>query len=638
MPAPFKKVSLDQFAELLVHFPFTRAINAVHMHHTWHPNHQQFKGHDTIAAMWSFHTEHNGWSDIAQHITIAPDGAIWLGRNWNMAPASTVGQNGDAKAGPFMFEVIGDFEVGADPFAGAQRDTAVAVIALLQNYFSPPPDSLKFHDLMSDKASPASSIDYQQTLDDVRLHRAASAAMAATVQRGDGKSNQPRGGALPAPDQVQRLLPHLVDLSMGEFSSDGAWTTTRADVDAIFADHLPRALQEARKKGQPLRLMLQASGGLNNEAAGLAIALKSVDWWQANGIYPIYFAWETGLLDTIGRLLQRSSRSAAARDPADYLTDPVIQELARALQAPKIWGGMKLSAQLASSPDTAGHSHSPQAGNEGGAYYVAQQLAAFCDAHADQMQVHAVGHSAGAIFHAWFIPAALELGVPVMRSLQLMAPALRVDLFKEKLAPLLGRGQGIDELTIYAMKENLEAGDTCAGVYRKSLLYLIHHALEAQRKTPILGLEECLRADQDLSRMFGLDGSAGSAEVIWSQTAARQGRSASMAISHGRFDDDPATMGSMARRILGKADHETIVEYPAPAPQMRAAPLDAQPQHLSDTPMPDMTQLIALLQSVEHLLQQNQAPMPHAGRTPGRKPDMRHAAPQSMQHGDKPNR
>ena len=89
MPAPFKQVSLDRFAELLVHFPFTRAINAVHMHHTWHPNHQQFKGRDTIVAMWSFHTEHNGWSDIAQHITIAPDCAIWLGRNWNMPPART---------------------------------------------------------------------------------------------------------------------------------------------------------------------------------------------------------------------------------------------------------------------------------------------------------------------------------------------------------------------------------------------------------------------------------------------------------------------------------------------------------------------------------------------------------------------
>ena len=628
MPAPFKKVSLDQFAELLAHFEFTRAIDAVHMHHTWHPNHQQFKGHDTIVSMWTFHTEHNGWSDIAQHITIGPDGDIWLGRNWNMPPASVVGQNGDAKAGPFMFEVIGDFDAGGDRFAGKQRDTAVAVIALLQKCFNLAPDSLKFHDQMAGKAS---SIDYQETLDGVRQYRG-------RMDAGHAVKLAAAAAAVQQVEDADILRAHVVDLAMGEFSSDGIWTTTPADVDAIFADHLPRALQEARKKGQPLRLMFQANAGLHNEAAGLANALKSVDWWQANGIYPICFAWETGLLDTIGRLLQRSSRSAAARDPADYLTDPVIQELARALQAPKIWGGMKLSAQLASSPDTAGHSHSPQAGNEGGAYYVAQQLAAFCDAHADQMQVHAVGHSAGAIFHAWFIPAALELGVPVMRSLQLMAPALRVDLFKEKLAPLLGRGQGIDELTIYAMKENLEAGDTCAGVYRKSLLYLIHHALEAQRKTPILGLEECLRADQDLSRMFGLDGSAGSAEVIWSQTAARQGRSASMAISHGRFDDDPATMGSMARRILGKADHETIVEYPAPAPQMRAAPLDAQPQHLSDTPMPDMTQLIALLQSVEHLLQQNQAHVPHAGRTPGRKPDMRHAAPQSMQHGDKPNR
>jgi pimeloyl-ACP methyl ester carboxylesterase len=218
----------------------------------------------------------------------------------------------------------------------------------------------------------------------------------------------------------------------------------------------------------------------------------------------------------------------------------------RALQAPRIWGGMKQSAQMASSPGI------------GGAYYVAQQLAAFCRQHKD-VELHAVGHSAGSIFHAWFIPCALALGAPEFRSLHLMAPAMRVDLFKEKLASLIGAPRGIRELTVYTMKENLEAKDTCAGIYRKSLLYLIFHALEPQRKTAILGLEESLRSDQDLSRMFGLDGEPGEASVVWSQTPTDQGRSASMATSHGGFDDDPATMGSIARRILRKGDVETVV-------------------------------------------------------------------------------
>ena len=91
MPAPFKRITLEQFSELLERFQFTRRINAVHMHHTWRPDHQQFKGHASIEGMWNYHTKHNKWSDIAQHITIDPQGAIWLGRNWNTPPASASG-------------------------------------------------------------------------------------------------------------------------------------------------------------------------------------------------------------------------------------------------------------------------------------------------------------------------------------------------------------------------------------------------------------------------------------------------------------------------------------------------------------------------------------------------------------------
>lgn len=632
MPAPFKKVSLEQFAGILERYQFTRAIDAVHMHHTWRPNHQQFKGHESIEAMWRYHTEHNGWSDIAQHITIDPHGEIWLGRNWNAPPASATGHNGNAKAGPFMFELIGDFDVGQDRFEGAQRDSALAVIAMVQKLFDLPPGSLKFHNTMSGKTCPGSAINYQQTLEGVRQQRArldapgASRTIAPPFQAdayetgqliedalgdlariapdqraefdADACAHHPeqswsrrdqrdaeRGAAL-TPVQAQGLRPHLVNLSMGAFSSGGEWTTSRADVDAIFADHLPRALQAARTKGQPLRLVFQAHGGLNDEATGLAIAQKSVAWWTANGVYPIYFTWETGLFETIGQLLRRAS-GEGARDLADYTSDPVIQETVRLLQAPKIWGGMKLSAQLASSPPTTGQSHQAQDGTEGGAYYVAQQLAAFCRANRDEVEVHAVGHSAGSIFHSWFIPCALELGVPVFRSLHLMAPAVRVDLFKEKLAALVGPHQGIDELTLYTMKEDLEADDSCAKVYRKSLLYLIFHALEPQRKTPILGLEESLRADHELGRMFGLDGGSSRAEVIWSRTPTRHGRSASMATSHGGFDDDPATMGSIARRILRRADHDAIVEYVAA--DARAMEADIDDQQLAMEQEPDLT-------------------------------------------------
>jgi hypothetical protein len=132
MPKPFHQLTLEQFVELLSTFPFTRRIESVHMHHTWRPNHAQYKGLSTIEGMWAYHTGTKGWSDIAQHISIAPDGTIWTGRNWNRAPASAGGFSGNAKAGPFMFETIGDFDKGRDPFSGPQKNTVLSVIAHLQ--------------------------------------------------------------------------------------------------------------------------------------------------------------------------------------------------------------------------------------------------------------------------------------------------------------------------------------------------------------------------------------------------------------------------------------------------------------------------------------------------------------------------
>lgn len=614
MPAPFKRLSLEQFSALLERFQFTRRINAVHMHHTWRPDHRQFKGHDSIVGMWNYHTKHNGWSDIAQHITIDPDGFIWLGRNWNTPPASASGQNGNSKAGPFMFEMIGDFDRGCDKFVGKQRHTALSVIAMIQKQFGLLQGSLMFHNMMSGKTCPGDSIDYQETLIEIETLKA---TMGVHGPRGrnapypQGMADMERivddavedlnrvpssqidpADAEPCADkqtnehtndfdsynsaghngdtaravglttsQLQALRAHVINLTMGEFSTEGEWKTSKGDVDAIFNEHLTRALTRATELRRPLRIVVQAHGGLISEAAGLAIAHKSVDWWISNGIYPIYFIWETGAFETIGQLLRRSRDGVArdlARDIFDYTTDPLIQETARALQGPRIWGGMKLSAQLASSANILGNLKDGGYEQEGGAYYVARKLGEFCKKHGDTVQVHAVGHSAGSVFHAYFIPAAVDFGVKNFRTLHLLAPAMRVDLFKAMLKDRVGQGKGIEEITIYTMHKDFEVDDHCAKVYRKSLLYLIYHALEPHRKAPILGLEECLREDPELAALFGLHGKEAPGQVVWSPTTAPAGRSASKSTTHGGFDDDGPTMGSVARRILGRQDADHL--------------------------------------------------------------------------------
>lgn len=610
----FKRLSIDQFELLLKAFPFTRQVNSVHMHHTWRPARADFKGHDTIVSMWRFHTEEMGWRDIAQHITIDPEGFLWLGRNWNLPPASAAGHNGNEKFGPFMFEMIGNFDEGHDSLDGAQRETALQVIARVQSQFNLPTNTLLFHNAMSAKSCPGSSLAYAEILAAVEARKAAVESRGTKGARGlrkgpfpeeqniivaeaiEALSRNPPVGREPAdaelthddyaPDiplavtraaqssrgtardsglsagELAALRPHLVDLSMGRFSGEGEAATTAADVDAIFEQYLPKALADGKAAGKKLRVLFYAHGGLVSESSGLQIAAKHIGWWIKNGVYPIYFIWETGFFETIGQLLTRARQGAArglGRDIFDFTSDPLIEVAARALQGPRIWGGMKSSAEHAMDEPTPG---GPEGG---GARYVAARLKTFCDGHPGDFELFAAGHSAGSIFHSHFLPTARSLGVPTFTSAYFLAPAVRVDTFKERLLPHIGDGRAVKDLTLFTMKRDYERDDNCAEVYRKSLLYLIYYALEDKRSTPLLGLEDCLRGDGELKALFGLGGiPSGVGEVVWSVSESDTGRSASTSQSHGGFDDDAPTMNSMVRRVLDKADADTIVEFPVP--------------------------------------------------------------------------
>lgn len=613
MSVPFQQLTLAEFAGLLDRFPFDRQIHAVHLHHTGRPNHAEFRGQETLVAMRRVQTQAQGWGDIAQHVTVDPNGAIWTGRNWNLPPVSAAGHNGNRTAGPFMVVAIGDFTLGRDRFAGAQRDATLRIIALIQQRFGLSPETLAFHTQLSTaKSCPGTALDHRELIGELRvLHavpgdarampgqedggagpfgdealaiRGALRAIGASLpERDDPFDAEPledamadaqlrelfggedaaraaspgpngaRGVPIP-PEILDTLRPHVINLNLGRFSEDGQFATAATDVDAIFDEHLPRALEGAKAAKRPLRLLFYAHGGLVQESAGLRIAEKHVSWWRANDVYPLYFVWETGLYETIGQLLGRSRQAAraATRDIFDFTTDPVIEELARALHAPRIWSGMKRSAERAVAPD-------------GGALYVARKLQAFCDRHKDErIELHAVGHSAGSIFHAHFLPAALDLGVPAFRSVQFLAPAIRADAFHRQLADRLGAGKGIAQLTIFTMTNTRERADNCNGIYHKSLLYLIYHALEAEPKTPILGLEISLRGDPHLRALFGLGGRPPEAgEVVWSPTTLESGRRASWSTTHGGFDDDAPTMNSVARRVLGADDNDPIADFPA---------------------------------------------------------------------------
>lgn len=197
MPKPWIPMSVAEFGRRLRAFDWRRRITAVHMHHTFIPDHAAWRSAndrgapiDTIEGMYRYHTDPEnivdgvnkggrGWSDIAQHVSIAPDGLVWSGRDWNRSPASAVGHNGSDEAGPFMFEMIGNFDRGGDTFRDPQRAAALDVTAIVLRHFRLPPEALKFHRdlLLPDgrvpKTCPGTAIAYDETIADLRLRLAA---------------------------------------------------------------------------------------------------------------------------------------------------------------------------------------------------------------------------------------------------------------------------------------------------------------------------------------------------------------------------------------------------------------------------------------------------------------------------------
>src|SRR6476660_8528672 len=101
---------------------------------------------------------------------------------------------------------------------------------------------------------------------------------------------------LPRPRSLDALRPHVVNLTRGEFSTDGIMQTSQDDVDAIFDEHLPAFLARAKTT---VPLVIWAHGGIVSERAGLAIAGLQIPWWRDNGAYPLHFVWETGFVETL---------------------------------------------------------------------------------------------------------------------------------------------------------------------------------------------------------------------------------------------------------------------------------------------------------------------------------------------------
>jgi hypothetical protein len=96
---------------------------------------------------------------------------------------------------------------------------------------------------------------------------------------------------------IRALRPHAVNLEQGRFSQNGKMTSDPTTVQEIFQKHFRAWSQQQAAEGRPAKLMLFAHGGLVGESQALAQAYATYRWWLENGVYPVFFIWETGPLE-----------------------------------------------------------------------------------------------------------------------------------------------------------------------------------------------------------------------------------------------------------------------------------------------------------------------------------------------------
>lgn len=308
----------------------------------------------------------------------------------------------------------------------------------------------------------------------------------------------------------------------------------------------------------PKRLVIYAHGGLNSEADAIRRARALGRHFVANGCYPLFLVWKTGLMEIIGNRITDAWRlrpAAAAAGAGEWITDRtdlLIEKTIGREAARPIWSEMK---------ENAGHAF----GNGRGGDLLVTALQKLRATWGDDLEVHLVGHSAGSIILGHLLSSAgARQSDAMIRSVHLYAPACTVQFANQHYAP---NERLMKQLYIDLLSDRVERNDQVAAIYRKSLLYLVSNALEIDLRTPILGLENAFKEDYG-----GWDGTSSTNEALraWRDAAENAGLhpgnrlgvydedkmvvalpDKSIPASHGGFDNDVPIIGRTLERIAG---------------------------------------------------------------------------------------
>ncbi|HKQ50382.1 MAG TPA: C1 family peptidase [Phycisphaerae bacterium] len=346
--------------------------------------------------------------------------------------------------------------------------------------------------------------------------------------------------------------PHIISLGNdGRLREGGTYGTSQSDVERIITKDFIQITAKWDKRPKARDLLLYAHGGLTDEVSAVQRVAEYRSALLEQEVYPLAFIWKTDFWSTVTNILKdaiKRRRSEGILDASkDFMLDRLddaLEPVARVLGR-QLWDQMKQNARDATET------------SQGGARLVAQLIGRL--AKKIPLRLHLVGHSAGSILLA---PLAQNLAAQglVIKNCILWAPAITLEYFKKTYGKMLETNK-IKALTVFNLSDCAEQNDNCAGVYHKSLLYLVSNAFEDRARIPfdsksegipLLGMQKFVDKDADFQKLI----SSRKAELVLAPNNQSSGSpQASSAAHHGDFDDDEATLrGTLARITKAKRD------------------------------------------------------------------------------------
>ena len=324
-------------------------------------------------------------------------------------------------------------------------------------------------------------------------------------------------------------------------------------VELIVKDNIGQWLNSVDKKAR--KVVIYAHGGLNKEEDSIDRIRILAPYFFANGIYPLFYTWRTGVWETIvAKLEDLGGKTPAEKIAAGFISDikdGLLETFAHT--ARWIWNEMKDNAEGAKA--------------EGRALALIAANLKLLQNKYPGTEFHLVGHSAGSFVHGYLLDLMATLGIKPA-SLSLYAPACSLPFAENHIF-----GPGLipaDKTWLHLLADQREKEDS-AGPYGKSLLYLVCRGFEAVRKTPIAGLQRCIdpaaiEPDDDLWRVEYWNDVVQWRKRINALPPQADGRPACDVVvtdhvftgkrfipaSHGSFDNNKEVIERTINRILGK--------------------------------------------------------------------------------------